>query len=303
MMLDVAVIIPTLNGEQYLRQGLPHLLSAISPSQVWIVDSASRDSTVEFCKQSGVNIYPVERGTFNHGGTRNLGRSLVQAEILVYMTQDVVPASSDFLQKLIEPFADPSIAIAYGRQLPRPSAGPLEAFPRLFNYPDISFVKSKADIPRLGIKTFFCSDSFCAYRANAWDAIGGFPERTLTWEDQHIAARLVDKGHQIAYVADAQVYHSHSYTLKEEFQRYFDAGSFLKSESWMRDMAGNAEGEGIRLFKEQTKYLANTQNVHLIPYSLIAIAAKYMGYRIGMLESSLPLSLKKAFSQQKHFWP
>lgn len=301
-MLDIAVFIPTLNGERDLQHVLPQLVEALDPSKVWIIDSASWDKTVELCNQYRVNIYPLERGKFNHGGTRNLGRSLVQAEVLVYMTQDAIPANIDSLQRLIEPFADSSVALAYGRQLPRPGSGPLEAFPRLFNYPDTSFIKSKADIPRLGIKTFFCSDSFCAYRSSAWDEVGGFPERTLTWEDQHIAARLIAKGYKIAYAADAQVYHSHSYTLREEFQRYFDTGSFLKRESWMCEMVGNAEGEGMRLLNEQVMYLINTQNTHLIPYSLVATAVKYMGYRIGLLESSLPLNLKRAFSQQKYYW-
>jgi rhamnosyltransferase len=302
MMLDIAIIIPTLNGEQDLQKVLPLLVDAVDPSQVWIIDSASRDKTVELCKQYRVNVYPIERRKFNHGGTRNLGRSLVQAEVLVYMTQDAVPATPDFLKQLTKPFVDAEVALAYGRQLPRIGAGPLEAFPRLFNYPDTNVVKSKADIPHLGIKTFFCSDSFCAYRASAWDAVGGFPERTLTWEDQHIAARLIAKGYKVAYAADARVYHSHSYTLKEEFQRYFDTGAFLKKESWMREMGGNAEGEGIQLLKEQILYLMNTQNMYLIPYSLIATAVKYMGYRTGILEPSLPLNLKRAFSQQKYFW-
>ncbi len=301
-MLDIAVLIPTLNGARDLQRVLPQLVDAVDPSQVWIIDSASRDKTVELCKQYHVNIHPIERRKFNHGGTRNLGRSLVEADILAYMTQDAIPVSPDSLQRLIEPFADPRVALVYGRQLPRPGTGPLEAFPRLFNYPDTSFVKSKADIPRLGIKTFFCSDSFCAYRASAWDEVGGFPSRTLTWEDQHIAARLIAKGYQIAYAADAQVYHSHSYTLKEEFQRYFDAGSFLKKESWMREMVGQAEGEGMRFLKEQIRYLINIQKTYLIPYSLVATAVKYMGYRTGMIEPSLPPGLKRVFSQQKYFW-
>ncbi len=301
-MIDVAVIIPTLNGGQDLEQVLPRLTKAVDPSQIWIIDSGSKDKTVELSKQHRVNIYPIERGSFNHGGTRNLGRSLVNAEILIYLTQDAIPAGTDFLEKLVEPFSDPDVALAYGRQLPRIGAGPLEAFPRLFNYSDTNLVKSKADIPRLGIKTFFCSDSFCAYRTHAWDKVGGFPERTLTWEDQHIAARLIAKGYKIAYVPNAQVYHSHSYTLKEEFQRYFDTGSFLKKETWMREMAGNAEGEGMRFLKKQIEYLIEEQKTHLIPYSLLATLVKYMGYRVGMVEPSLSISLKRAFSQQKYFW-
>ncbi|WP_218079631.1 glycosyltransferase family 2 protein [Anthocerotibacter panamensis] len=300
--MTLAIIIPTLRAEQDLQRTLPCISKVVDVALIWTVDSSSEDGTLSICKSYGVNTYVIKRADFNHGGTRNLARSLVQADILVYMTQDAVPASEDFIEKLLIPFQDPQVAIVYGRQLPHPGAGPLEAFPRLFNYPDHSFVKSKADLPRLGIKTFFCSDSFCAYRATAWDAVGGFPEHTLTWEDQHIAARLIAKGYKIAYAADAQVYHSHSYTLKQEFQRYFDTGAFLNGERWMQELAGGAEGEGLRFLKAQIKYLQNTGKTSLIPYALLATAVKYAGYRVGQLEPYLPRSWKRRLSQQSYFW-
>lgn len=54
--------------------------------------------------------------------------------------------------------------MAYARQLPKSDCHIVEQYTRQFNYPEQSCVKTKADIPTLGIKTFFCSDVCAAYR-------------------------------------------------------------------------------------------------------------------------------------------
>jgi len=300
--VEVAVIIPTRNAERELGILLPALLAGVPGGHVWAVDSSSEDGTVDLCRRWGVNVRVIDRATFNHGGTRRWARSLVAADVVVYMTQDAVPADSDAIARLVEPLADASVAVSYGRQLPRAGSGSLEAFPRLFNYPERSMVKCKADLHRLGLKTFFCSNSFCAYRTDAWDAVGGFPDRVLIWEDQHIAARLLMRGYKVAYVAEARVYHSHRYTLMDEFRRYFDTGAFLRAEAWMRDLAGEAESEGVRLVREQAAYLRQVGQVHLLPYSLLAAAVKYAGYRVGHMAPYLPRVLKRRLSQQPYFW-
>lgn len=46
------------------------------------------------------------------------------------------------------------VAVAYARQLPKNDCHIVEQYTRQFNYPKQSRVKTKADIPTLGIKTF-----------------------------------------------------------------------------------------------------------------------------------------------------
>ena len=97
-----------------------------------------------------------------------------RGDIVVFLTQDAIPADSTFLEKLIMPLTDPAMAISAGRQLPRKDAAKAEAFVRGFNYPPASFVRSKEDIPHLGIKAFFCSDSCAAYRKDIYLKLDGF---------------------------------------------------------------------------------------------------------------------------------
>lgn len=107
--------------------------------------------------------------------------------------------------------------MAYGRQLPRPQANPIEAHARLAIILQ-SQLKSFED-KYLGIKTAFCSNSFAAYRKSAYEAVGGFP-CMYTSEDSFIAAKMLKSGYKVAYNADACVHHSHGYTTIEGFSRY-----------------------------------------------------------------------------------
>jgi rhamnosyltransferase len=303
-MYSIRAIIPTRNAAEFLPVSLALLTELLPADQILLIDSASQDRTLEIANDFGVCVHSIEQSTFNHGNTRNLARHLVgkEVDILVYLTQDAIPANANFLQELLQPFADETVGMVYGRQLPVPGAPPLEAFPRLFNYPAQSLVKSRQDLATMGIKTFFCSDSFCAYRVTAWDRVGGFPQDVIVGEDQYIAAQMITNDLKIAYAANAEVYHSHSYTVLQEFQRYFDTGVFFSRQNWMLDLAGQAEGEGLRFLRAQTAYLWQVRQSYLLPYSLLLTLVKYLGYRAGLLEARLPNNWKMHFSQQKYYW-
>ena len=193
------------------------------------------------------------------------------------------------------------IAATFGRQVALPDAIPPERFSRLFNYPKGYIVKSKDDIPRLGIKTFFFSDVCSAIRRREFDAIGGFPERIIMNEDMILASKLILQGHKIAYSPEAEVWHSHNYNLSQQFKRYFDIGASLSMNSWIMGYA-KAEGEGFRFIKEQFAYLMQHGHYRWIPYSMGLNVAKYTGYKLGLMEKRLPVKLKIIFSMHRNFW-
>ena len=89
-------------------------------------------------------------------------------------------------------------------------------------FPAESRVKSKDDLKTLGIKTFFCSNVCAMYEKAAYDRLGGFIRRTIFNEDMIYAGGLIQKDYKIAYVAEAEVIHSHNYNALEQFHRNFD---------------------------------------------------------------------------------
>lgn len=277
----VFVIVPVFNAMPYLESFLPALAAqGMDKKNVIFVDSSSSDGTGGAIRNAGYEVQTVQKNEFNHGATRQGAlASESSAEIAVFLTQDAILKDSFAVARLVRAFEDPTVAMAYGRQLPRPHAGPIESFARLRNYPEISETRSFADRDRLGVKTVFCSNSFAAYRVRDLSEIGGFPKTSFA-EDQLVAGRLLMAGKRIAYVSDAEVYHSHEYSIKQEFLRYREVGIFHKENRWLIEAFGAAEGEGLRFVVEEIKFLIQAQPFS-IPNAFLRNVAKYLGYRSG----------------------
>jgi rhamnosyltransferase len=202
------------------------------------------------------------------------------AEFFVYLTQDSILADANALARLTAAFEDPTVGAAYGRQLPRLDANPIEAHARLFNYPPVSATRSLDDQAQLGFRSIFFSNSFGAYRRTALQQAGGFPRELNFGEDTVVAARLLQSGWRIAYVSDAQAYHSHAYSCRQEFRRYFEIGRLHGNESWLLRDFGNASGEGRKFVRSEIQYLCR-RAPWLIPEALLRTGLKYLGYQRG----------------------
>lgn len=301
--MNVGLIVPTLNAGDLWNDWL----LALRAQQGWagatlVIDSSSKDATVDRAREAGLLVQVIARGEFNHGGTRQRGVELLpEAEILVFLTQDALLAGPDSIAALIRSFDNPSVGAAYGRQLPHKDAGPIGAHARVFNYPATSHTKSLGDRDRYGIKTAFISNSFAAYRRSALASVGGFPGNVIFGEDTYATAKMLMRGWSVAYCADACVHHSHDYSVKEDFRRSFDIGVFHAREPWLQQTFGKAEKEGLRYVRSELAYLAKRQPL-LIVSALVRTGAKLLGYRLGKLEQSLPLSWKKRFSMSRTYW-
>jgi rhamnosyltransferase len=296
------VVVLTLNAAYDWPKFAPALLACEPDKKVLVIDSSSTDGTADLAHAAGFQVHTIARAEFNHGGTRQFAFELLpDADVLVYLTQDAVLAAPDAISILLKAFEDPSVAAAYGRQLPRPGAGAIEAHARLFNYPDRSSVRSLASREQMGFKSIFISNSFAAYRRDALTTVGGFPRDVIFGEDTITAAKLLLSGWKIAYVAEAQVYHSHRYTWTQDFQRYFDIGVLHARESWLLTEFGGTGGEGGRFVRSELRYLLSKQ-WWLIPSALIRTALKLAGYRLGRIEKMLSLSWKRRLSMYRQFW-
>lgn len=300
--MKVSLVIPTLNAENFLVKLIPDLRVQTLPlAEIIIIDSSSDDRTVAIANELGCRTIVIERKNFDHGGTRNLGVRESTGDVVVFMTQDALPVDSFLIENLIAPLENKSIAASFGRQVPRPEANPPEIFTRLFNYPDKEIIKSKEDLPSLGIKTYFFSNVCSAVKRSDFDEVGGFPEQTILNEDMMLAAKLITKGYKVAYTPGAAVWHSHNYSSLQQFNRYFDIGVFFSMNRQIFNGINN-EGEGLRFLKGQLSYLFKNGYYRWMPYAMAITAAKYVGYRMGLTEKYLPLSLKKSLSMNRNFW-
>ncbi len=300
--MKVAVIVPTLNAAGDWQRFSQALLANISADMVLILDSESTDGTVELAETAGFQTRLIPREQFNHGGTRQLGVEICpDAEVVVFLTQDAPLADSTAIPTLLRAFEDSTVGVAYGRQLPRPEANPIEAHARLFNYPEQSSLRVLADREQLGFKSIFISNSFAAYRRTSLMKVGGFRKDVIFGEDTVAAAELLLAGWKIAYVAEAKVYHSHSYTWWQEARRYFDIGVLHAREAWLRREFGGAGREGARFVRSELSHLW-LGAWWLIPSALLRTALKWIAYRLGRMESKLNLYWKRRLSMHPKFW-
>lgn len=298
---DVAVVVPTLRP----GEALARLISALRgqtrpPREIVIVDSASDDGTAENARGMGCRVEVVGQESFDHGGTRNLGAGLARSPIIVFMTQDAVPANAHFIARLLQPLHE-GCAGAYARQIPRPDAAPTERFQRAFNYPSEGHSRSAQDLQRLGLRAAFFSNVASAVDRAAYEAVGGFPTGVILNEDTMFAYRLLRAGHRVAYVAEAEVYHSHDYSVGQQFRRYFDIGaSHTQGDGGLAGLP--VAQEGVRFAQQELRALAREGAWLWLPRAGVELGAKWLAFQLGRRASRLPTAVASRLSLQPAYW-
>jgi rhamnosyltransferase len=297
----ISVLIPTYNAEKYIKTLLNALLNQVLEEdqklEVIIVDSTSTDNTVSIIQSDypNVKVEIIPNNKFDHGGTRNYLASLATGQYLLFMTQDAIPFDNYLISNLLKSFQEKDVLISYARQIPKADANPLEVFARHFNYPPVNQVKDKSTIKELGIKTFFNSNVCSMYDKKTFEYFRGFPEKVILNEDMILASKVILGGYKVVYNAEAKVYHSHNYNLKQQFKRYFDIGMAFSNTSYLLDYASN-EKEGFKMVKTQCKYLISKKLFHLILYSIIENGVKFIAYNLGKRHKFFPYKLKRKLS-------
>lgn len=302
-MSDFSIVIPTFNsGKRWADCLIAIRRQVVQPISIIIIDSSSNDNTIEIAKQFDCQIIDISKEQFGHGKTRQQALSYIKdCQFVVFLTQDAILANSDSLQNILRVFNHNSVGAAFGRQLANNDANSIEVHAREFNYPEHSQIKKLANATHYGIKVTFLSNSFAAYRIKTLNEIGGFPQDVIMSEDTYVGAKMLLAGYHIAYCGDATVYHSHNYSLRELFQRYFDIGVFNGREKWIQERFGKAEKEGGRYLKSQVRYLWKNAPLAL-PLAFLQTAAKWLGYKLGYNERLLPNTIKRYLSMHSAFW-
>lgn len=299
---SVSIIVPTLNpGENVpeLREAL--MRQQLRPSEVVIVDSTSEDGSPEQWRAAGFRVLGIQRADFDHGGARNLGARACRGNILVFMTQDAVPADEYWLEKLISSIVSGETVAAFARQLSREGADPLERFSRTFNYPALSRVKELRDVSELGVRAFFFSNVCSAVKANVFWEVGGFPEGVIFNEDVMLCAKLLRAGYKVKYEADARVYHSHSYGTIQQFRRNFDNGVSFSQAGGLLEGA-RTRGEGMNFVLGQARHVWRSGDSFDLLRVFGEAATRLIAFNLGRGQRYIPARLKRHLSMHSDFW-
>jgi rhamnosyltransferase len=303
-MVALSVLLLTKNGSRDLERLLPALYAqnVVGSFEVIAIDSGSTDGTTSLLKHYPLRLEQIPAETFHHARTRNFAADLARGEILIFLSQDAMPASRFWLSKMISNFDDPKVGAVYGRQIPKPGSLAERQDTLDTVYGAHKFVKDPQHRNGLGYRFYHFSDANAAIRRSVWQATR-FPEDLKVFEDLGIAKRILDSGWKIVYEPEASVYHSHNHTTLGLFKRYFDIGYTLR-----RLKIWDAPGTRKSLSRDAWKMLkkkfsgARTLSTKRRPGEGIQQdIAKSFGLLLGLNQACLPLILKRHLSAFRVF--
>ena len=301
--MEVDVLIPVYRPDGKLTELLKRLKMQNYPiHRVILMNTEEKHFPTELTGiWNRVEVYHLAKEEFDHGGTRDRGVRMSTADLVLCMTQDAMPADETLIEELVKPFDDPEVWAAYARQLPNEDCREVEKYTRSFNYPEQSMVKTKEDLDRLGIKTFFCSNVCAAWRREKYLELGGFVKHTIFNEDMILAGTMIKQGGKIAYCAKAKVIHSHNYSAFQQFHRNFD---LAVSQTMYPEVFGGirSESEGIKLVKKSLSYCIKIGKPWLMIQVVTQSAGKLLGYKMGQRYRSLPMWLILRCTMSPSFW-
>ena len=280
----IDVLIPVYKPDKSFDTVISRLLNQkIKVNKIIIINTVDHKSgeLKNIWNSDKILIKNIQKSEFNHGLTRNYGMTLSDADYVMCMTQDAIPADRHLIDQLIKVFENEDVIVAYAKQIPRKDSKYVERYTRAFNYPDEDIVKTRDSIDTMGIKAIFCSDVCAMYDRNKYFEIGGFRKADFN-EDMLFAYDAITSGKKVYYASKARVIHSHNYSYRQQFFRNIEIG---KSQKEFQDVFGSlkSENEGIRMVKNGIKYFIKNKKAYLIPDFILYSGFKFAGFKIGKM--------------------
>lgn len=211
MSLQVSLVVRALNEREHIGKLLVAAASQTRPpDEIILVDSGSTDGTVDIARSHGAQVVHIAPEEFSFGGSLNLGCKHASGDILLFASAHVYPMDDRWIERLLGPFADDDVALAYGGQTgdERTQFSEFRVLNRWF--PPESDPQQTHP---------FCNNANCAIRRLVWEELP-YNEELTGLEDLDWANRARILGHRLVYVADARVVHVHEETFSQTVNRY-----------------------------------------------------------------------------------
>ncbi|MGB7124075.1 MAG: glycosyltransferase [Thermoplasmata archaeon] len=188
----ISVVVTVRNEELYLGQLLDSLFAQEGPFEVVLVDSESRDRTLDIAEEYA-RRHPELLRVFSRSGSRGIGRNQgvreSRGEFVAFIDGDCF-ADSRWLHMLRDGLGSSPVVAGRTATVGKPQYGHLERVELFLSGSDVTF-------PSCNL----------AYRRDLFERLGGFDPRFITAEDIDLNLRAVRAGATIHYLPGAVVYH------------------------------------------------------------------------------------------------
>ena len=283
----IDVICPLYNAENDLENihGFVSMQKNMNIENIFYILTRSTDNTEEKLSKlqkedSRIKVDVIEKENFSHSLTRERIAMKSKSDILIFITQDIVIKDENCFANLVKPIIEQEAEATYARQIAKHNN--IEKYTREFNYPEESYIKTKADVPNMGLKTFFFSDACAAIKTNIFQELNGYDGKDMPInEDMYFSYKLIMNGYRIRYTAEAVIYHSHKLSIIKLYRRYKQSGKFFKQNEFLDNYGTIKSGSSMaiyifkRIIQEHKFYL-----LLIYPFDMIA---RIVGMKVGKL--------------------
>lgn len=207
----MSVVIRCFNEERHIGRLLTGMMQQTRPpAQIVVVDSGSTDATLAIASRFPVEIHSIDPAAFSFGRSLNIGCRAATGELIAIASAHVYPIYDTWLEELTAPFADPKVALTYGRQEGDERTKYSERRVMAGWFPPHSIARQNHP---------FANNANAAIRRSVWEG-QPYDEDLTGLEDIEWAKRAADRGHAISYVATAPVAHAHDESWHQILNRY-----------------------------------------------------------------------------------
>jgi GT2 family glycosyltransferase len=228
----VSIILPTRNGAGDLAQLLPVLHAQHTSNtqiELIVLDSCSTDETLTLAQAHAATIVRVSPNAFHHANTRNLGVQHARGDVLLFLTQDVLPVGHDWLNHALQTLTQyPKMVALSFDETPRYDAD-LYAHVRWQHHRDFLGVKKGIDyillLPPSARNQYIwlrrnshLSNVACLVRKSVFDR---YQFRADFAEDIDLGVRLIKDGHALGFIGRRHVIHSHNRPAQYHLKRAY----------------------------------------------------------------------------------
>lgn len=275
--LSISIVIPTLNPGRAFGTVLHRILGqGRAPLEIVCADSGSTDGTRHIVSQ-----FPLARlvEIAEPIGPRSWNRAMeeTRGDVVVFLAQDAIPGTGDWLSHLTAPFEDASVGGVYGRQEASLDSDPLSGFrlaQRFCQEPHLRRIRV-GDAVTYKSLPFFIDNA--AIRRSVWKGIH-FNEHLPLGADRVWARQVVLASCTIAYAPDAVVAKEGHASLQQAWRLGVLTGF---TDHQHVDGGGTLWPDSKRFQKRAAWYLFKGLAWGQLPYLAIEDAVHRWGYRLG----------------------
>src|SRR5438309_2548417 len=274
---SISIVIPTLNPGRAFGTVLHRIMGqGRVPLEIVCADMGSTDGIRHIVSQ-----FPVARflEIAEPTGPRLWNRAMeaAQGDVVVFLAQDALPGSGDWLSHLTAPFEDASVGGVYGRQEVPMGGDPVIGFRMAQRYcaqPHWRRIRVGDAVPYKSLP-FFIENA--AVRRSVWRGIH-FNEHLPVGADRVWARQVVLASCTIAYAPEALIIRQVHASLRAAYRLAVLTGF---TDEHFGDDGGTLWPDSSRFTRRAVWYLFRGLAWGQLPYLALEDAVQRYGYKLG----------------------